>query len=31
MAVAREQKRLELLRAAISAASIFGFLVNPRN
>jgi putative ABC transport system substrate-binding protein len=31
MAVAREQKRLDLLRAAISAASIFGFLVNPRN
>jgi putative ABC transport system substrate-binding protein len=31
MAVAREQKRLELLRATVSAASAIGFLVNPRN
>jgi ABC-type uncharacterized transport system substrate-binding protein len=30
MAVAREQKRLELLRAAVSTARLFGFLVNPR-
>jgi len=29
--VAREQKRLELLRAAVPAASLFGVLVNPQN
>jgi putative ABC transport system substrate-binding protein len=31
MAIAREQRRFELLRAAVPAASIFGFLVNPQN
>ena len=31
MAVARDQKRLELLRAVIPAASVFGFLINPQN
>ena len=31
MALAREQKRLELLRAAVPATSVFGFLVNPQN
>jgi putative tryptophan/tyrosine transport system substrate-binding protein len=31
MSVAREQKRLELLRAAVPAASVFGFLINPDN
>ncbi len=31
MAVGREQKRLDLLRAVIPMASAFGFLVNPQN
>jgi putative ABC transport system substrate-binding protein len=31
MAIAREQRRLELLRAAVPTASVFGFLVNPQN
>lgn len=31
MALARDQKRLELLRAVIPAASVFGFLINPQN
>jgi ABC transporter substrate binding protein len=31
MAVGREQKRLELLRAAVPAAAVLGFLLNPQN
>jgi putative ABC transport system substrate-binding protein len=31
MAVGREQKRLELLRAAVPSASVVGLLVNPQN
>jgi putative ABC transport system substrate-binding protein len=31
MAVDREQKRLELLHAAVPDAAIFGFLLNPQN
>jgi putative ABC transport system substrate-binding protein len=31
MAIGREQKRLELLRAAVPAAAVLGFLLNPQN
>ncbi len=31
MAIGREQKRLDLLHAAIPTGSVFGFLVNPQN
>lgn len=31
MAVGREQKRLELLRAAVPAAAVLGLLLNPQN
>jgi ABC-type uncharacterized transport system substrate-binding protein len=31
MAVGREQKRLELLRGAVPAAAVLGFLLNPQN
>jgi len=31
MALGREQKRLELLRAAVPAAPVLGFLLNPHN
>jgi ABC-type uncharacterized transport system substrate-binding protein len=31
MAVGREQKRLELLHAAVPAAAVLGFLLNPQN
>ena len=31
MAIGREQKRLELMRAAVPAAAVLGFLLNPQN